>query len=149
MSNSFDSDGYDGGSPPAAAPPAEAAAAAAAAAAATVNTDQTREMRKRIFKAGIASYQNHSLTANCVIRDINDQGAKLRFEKGAFVPEKFTLSIPVDSKRVDCEVRWRNGLEMGVTFVSAIERDTRIGRKQSVDVQYVVPRKSSLRKQPD
>ncbi|MEP1207394.1 MAG: hypothetical protein ABJM29_15565 [Rhizobiaceae bacterium] len=108
-----------------------------------------RDARKRIFKAGIASYQNHALTANCVVRDVTADGARLRFEEGAFVPEKFALSIPVDGTRVDCEVKWRRDLDMGVLFTSEIEQDARTGRKQAVDVKYVVPRKSSLRKQPE
>lgn len=114
-----------------------------------LQADQTREARKRIFKAGIASYQNDSLTANCVVRDINEHGAKLRFEKGAFVPEKFALCIPVDGTKRDCEVKWRRNLDMGVVFVSEVEEQTRTRRRQAMDVKYVVPRKSYLRKSPD
>ena len=114
-----------------------------------LQADQTREARKRIFKAGIASYQNDSLTANCVVRDINEHGAKLRFEKGAFVPEKFAFCIPVDGTKRDCEVKWRRNLDMGVVFVSEVEEQTRTRRRQAMDVKYVVPRKSYLRKSPD
>ena len=114
-----------------------------------LQADQTREARKRIFKAGIASYQNDSLTANCVVRDINEHGAKLRFEKGAFVPEKFALCIPVDGTKRDCEVKWRRNLDMGVVFVSEVEEQTRTRRRQAMGVKYVVPRKSYLRKSPD
>ena len=114
-----------------------------------LQADQTREARKRIFKAGIASYQNDSLTANCVVRDINEHGAKLRFEKGAFVPERFALCIPVDGTKRDCEVKWRRNLDMGVVFVSEVEEQTRTRRRQAMDVKYVVPRKSYLRKSPD
>ena len=95
-----------------------------------LQADQTREARKRIFKAGIASYQNDSLTANCVVRDINEHGAKLRFEEGAFVPEKFALCIPVDGTKRDCEVKWRRNLDMGVVFVSEVEEQTRTRRRQ-------------------
>ena len=111
--------------------------------------DQSRDARKRIFKAGIASYQNDSLTANCVVRDINESGAKLRFEEGAFVPEKFALCIPIDGTKRDCEVKWRRDLDMGVVFVSEVEEESRTRRRQALDVKYVVPRKSTLRKTPE
>ena len=120
--------------------PAEAASAS--------DANQSREARKRIFKAGIASYQEDLLTTNCVVRDINETGAKLRFDEGAFVPESFALCIPVDGTKRDCEVKWRRDLDVGVNFVSEVEEDSRTGRIQALDVKYVVPRKSSLRKPP-
>ncbi len=112
------------------------------------DASQTRELRKRTFKAGIASYQNHALTTNCTVRDFNDGGAKLRFEENAFVPENFTLTVPIDGIRVDCQVKWRRGEEMGVVFMSEIDQDPRMLRKQSLDLKYLMPRKSSLRKRP-
>lgn len=108
--------------------------------------EHSREKRNRMFKAGIASYQNHSITVDCVVRDLTPGGAKLKFEKGAFVPDSFMLTIPVDGIKVDCKVRWRQDLEMGVAFVSEIQTDTRNIRKQSIDVKYLVPRKPTLRK---
>ena len=111
-----------------------------------VKAGAAREKRNRMFKAGIASYQNNSITVDCVIRDLTSSGAKLKFEKGSFVPGLFMLTIPVDGIKVDCEVKWRHELEVGVAFVSDIQKDIRNIRKQSVDVKYVVPKKSVLRK---
>lgn len=105
-----------------------------------------RSSRRKAFKAGVISYQNHSLSNDCIIRDMSDTGAKLRFEKRTIVPDKFTLIIPVDGKKVDCQVRWRNDIELGVEFVSEIQSDKRIVRDQKIDVRFVVPRKTSLRK---
>jgi len=107
---------------------------------------QVRDRRNRTYKAGIASYQNHTLIASCIIRDLTPRGAKLKFEKGALVPERFLLTIPADGTKVDCEVKWRGGLELGVSFVSDVQPDTRNVRRQSVDVEYLVPRKPTLRK---
>ena len=109
---------------------------------------QPREKRKRNYKAGIASYQNHNLTLDCVVRDMTPGGAKLKFETGTVVPDRFRLTIPMDGIKVDCEVKWRDDLEVGVAFLSDMQPDMRNYRRQSVDVGYVVPRKSKILKQP-
>ena len=114
---------------------------------APAGTGQPREKRKRNYKAGIASYQNHTLTLDCVVRDITPGGAKLKFETGTVVPDRFRLTIPMDGIKVDCEVKWRDDLEVGVAFLSDMQTDMRNYRKQSVDVGYVVPRKSRILKQ--
>ena len=105
-----------------------------------------RQQRRRVFKAGIISYQNQSITVDCIVKDYNSNGAKLKFSSKAFVPDLFTLTIPVDGTKVDCEVRWRSKQELGVAFVSETEVDNRNVRKQAVDVRYVVPQKSVLRR---
>jgi len=81
---------------------------------------------------------------------MNSSGAKLKFDKNAIVPDKFMLTIPVEGIKVDCQIKWRSNQEVGAVFVSDAQTDTRNFRKQSVDVEYVVPRKSSiLKKSPD
>ena len=104
----------------------------------------SRTHRNRTFKTGIISYQDHTLTVDCIVRDINSEGVKLKFEKNALVPDSFMLTIPMDGTKVDCEVKWRVGQEVGAAFVSDRQTATRNVRKQSVDVKYVVPRKATL-----
>lgn len=111
-----------------------------------IETGRAREKRNRIFKAGIASYQNHNLTVDCVIRDLNPKSARLKFEKGGLVPEQFMLTIPMDGVKVDCEVKWRKGLELGVAFVSKVQPDTRNVRRQSVDIKYMMAGNSAFQK---
>ena len=103
-----------------------------------------REHRRKAFKAGIISYQNHALTVDCVIRDISSSGAKLQFQDGVMVPENFTLTIPMEGKRVDCQVRWRHKNQIGAVFVGQMELDTRNARKQSLDLEYVIQKKQSI-----
>ena len=105
-----------------------------------------RTPRPKAFKGGIISYQNHTLTADCIIRDINERGVKLKFEKDALVPEQFALTIPMEGIKVDCKVKWRRGLLVGAEFISDMEADPRNARRQSVDAKYIVPRKSTVRK---
>jgi hypothetical protein len=103
-----------------------------------------REHRRKAFKAGIIAYQNRSLTVDCVVRDLSSTGAKLQYQENNMVPDHFTLTIPMEGQRVECEVRWRRSNLLGVVFVSDIEQDNKNSRKQSVDVEYVVSKKPSI-----
>ena len=103
-----------------------------------------REHRRKAFKAGIISYQNHALTVDCVIRDISSSGVKLQFQDGVMVPENFTLTIPMEGTRVDCQVRWRHKTQIGAVFVGQMEQDPKNARKQSLDIDYVIQKKQSI-----
>lgn len=103
-----------------------------------------REHRRKAFKAGIISYQNHALTVDCVIRDISSSGVKLQFQEGVMVPEHFALTIPMEGKRVDCQVRWRHKDQIGAVFVGQMEMDPKNARKQSLDLEYVIQKKQSI-----
>ena len=81
-----------------------------------------REHRRKAFKAGIVSYQNHALTMDCVIRDVSSGGVKQQFPKAAMVPDNFTLTIPMEGQRVECQARWRKGNVIGAVFVGEMER---------------------------
>ena len=103
-----------------------------------------REHRRKAFKAGIISYQNHALTVDCGIRDISSPGVKLQFQEGVMIPENFTLTIPMEGNRVDCQVRWRHKTQIGAVFVGQMEQDSRNARKQSLDIDYVIQKKQSI-----
>ena len=76
-----------------------------------------------MFKGGIISYQHFTITVDCVIRDQSEGGVKLKIEDRHFIPNRFHLVIPVDGVRAECEVRWRNGQEIGAVFVGGLETD--------------------------
>ena len=111
---------------------------------ATAETE--RDPRRRAFKAGIVSYQNHTITVDCIIRDTNSGGVKLKFQENAMVPDRFMLTIPIEGKKVDCQTVWRKDREIGVEFISEIQVDQRNLRAQSIDLKYIMPRKSTIRR---
>ena len=103
-----------------------------------------REHRRKAFKAGIISYQNHALTVDCVIRDVSSSGVKLQFQEGVMVPEHFSLTIPMEGNKVECQVRWRHLNQVGAVFVGEMEQDSKNARKQSLDIDYVISKKQSI-----
>ena len=60
------------------------------------------------------------------------------------VPENFTLTIPMEGTRVDCQVRWRHKTQIGAVFVGQMEQDSKNARKQSLDIDYVIQKKQSI-----
>src|SRR5436190_11234174 len=73
--------------------------------------------RQKSFLHGRIYYNNRNSCVDCLIRDISDEGAKLRFSEGIVVPEAFELYIPKRDQCCRAEIRWRRGDEVGVAFV--------------------------------
>jgi hypothetical protein len=64
----------------------------------------------------------------CILRDISSTGAKIEMLKGkynpdggsAFLPAQFSLIMPLDRTRVECQSMWRRGSLVGVRFLGAV-----------------------------
>ena len=84
--------------------------------------DRRRHRRHAINR--IAKFQTESaaLPRDCMITDISKQGARL-FADGVEVPDQFHLLISSDKgARRQCQVVWRLGGEIGVTFIGPERR---------------------------
>jgi hypothetical protein len=79
----------------------------------------TRYTINRIAKFQADAY---SLPRDCMITDMSKQGARL-FADSVEVPDKFDLLISGDKGvRRGCQVVWRLGGEIGVSFVGPERR---------------------------
>ena len=86
-------------------------------------SDERRQHRRYAINR-IAKYQAdvYSLPRDCMITDISKQGARL-FADGVEVPDRFDLLISGDKGiRRGCQVVWRLGGEIGVSFVGPERR---------------------------
>ena len=87
-------------------------------------TDQLVEERRKqereitLRKGSIVSDAGTSL-ADCVVKNISDEGAKLKYDPEATVPSRFTLKLPNGSLR-PCEVTWTGDGSVGVRFLDAV-----------------------------
>ncbi|QBK30025.1 PilZ domain-containing protein [Roseitalea porphyridii] len=84
----------------------------------TDNEHKRATRRQRVLKQGFAQENPQTSAIACVIRDLSDTGARLKFEAMAIIPERFILHIPVDGIQIDCARRWIRGQECGVAFTS-------------------------------
>jgi hypothetical protein len=83
-----------------------------------------RRQHRRYTINRIAKFQadSSSLPRDCMITDISKQGARL-FADGVEVPDQFDLLISGDKGvRRGCQVVWRLGGEIGVSFVGPERR---------------------------
>ena len=94
--------------------------------------DRRKSRRHRVLKSGLASYNHDNNTIACVVRNVNETGARIDFDAFASIPETFMLHVGIDGYRVECRRIWRNGKACGVKFIGEKE-PTPIFHIQKVD----------------
>jgi hypothetical protein len=57
--------------------------------------------------------------ANCLIRDISYEGARIVFTNRVKIPDAFLLTILEKKRMLHANVRWRHGNRIGVVFSAA------------------------------
>lgn len=86
--------------------------------------------RKAVQNNGQILFDGITTPYACIVRDISSTGAKLEMTKNkfnadaasSFVPTYFTLIIPFDRTRVECQSMWRRGSFLGARFLGAVEQ---------------------------
>jgi hypothetical protein len=73
--------------------------------------------RQRSFLQGRIFFNNRRSSVDCLVRDISDTGAKLVFSDAIAVPDVVELNIPNKAETHRARVQWREGEEVGVSFV--------------------------------
>jgi hypothetical protein len=78
--------------------------------------ERRRHQRHVINRMAKLQTNATALPRECMIVDLSEQGARL-FAENIHVPDQFDLLISGDnSARRECQVVWRLGGEIGVTF---------------------------------
>jgi len=75
-----------------------------------------RTARTRVLKGAHAAFNQEFSAIPCQIRNISDTGARLIFEGGWFVPDRFMLHVDIDGYKIECARVWHKGSECGVRF---------------------------------
>jgi hypothetical protein len=75
--------------------------------------------RQRAFLQGRIFFNNRRSSVDCLIRDISDQGAKLRFSSAVATPDVVELHVPSRDESYRARIEWRVGEEVGVSFEGA------------------------------
>jgi hypothetical protein len=83
----------------------------------SATSDERRTLlRKRSFLQGRLYFNIRRSSLDCLVRDISDQGAKLKVSDSIAIPEFVELHIPNKDETYRAKVQWRTGFEIGVTF---------------------------------
>jgi hypothetical protein len=80
-------------------------------------TEQRKSPRLKSLYRGVISFGEDNFTLDCMVRDISETGARLRFSSPpAIVSEYLDLDIPIKARTYHGKVVRSNGTEMGVAF---------------------------------
>jgi hypothetical protein len=86
--------------------------------------------RHKCFLRAFVYFEGRGAAVDCVVRDISDIGARLKFNKPLVLAELLDVHIPVKGQNFRAEQRWHNGDEIGVAFRAA-------GKSNTADVGIV------------
>jgi len=107
----------------------------------SATSDERRTLlRKRSFLQGRLYFNNRRSSLDCLVRDISNQGAKLKVSDSVAIPEIVELHIPNKDETYRAKVQWRTGLELGVTFDSDEEAPSIVPGAAPVDLPERVRR---------
>jgi hypothetical protein len=83
-------------------------------------TERRSAPRQKSLLQGRIYYNGRRSSTDCLIRDITETGAHLKFSGTVTVPEVFELYIPNKQDSFRARVIWHRGEELGVEFESAL-----------------------------
>jgi PilZ domain len=79
-------------------------------------TEHRSRSRQKSFLQGRIFYNNRRTSIDCLIRDISQHGARLKFSSMIVTPDVVELYIPTREESYRAKVQWRNSDEIGVGF---------------------------------
>ncbi len=78
--------------------------------------ERRRATRQRTFLRGRVIYDHGRGSADCMVRDMSEHGAKLVFSSPVAIADVVDLQIPAKGEKFRARVRWRTEDEVGVCF---------------------------------
>ena len=76
--------------------------------------------RQKTLLHGYVYYDDSPCAVECVVREMSETGARLKFEAPQFPVASFELDIPLRGLKLRAEVKWQRDSEMGVVFAEAM-----------------------------
>jgi hypothetical protein len=80
--------------------------------------------RQRLFLRGFIRIPQSNLTIDCIVRDLSETGAKLRFRCSPQITEFFELHIPAKGQVAQSRLVWIDDCEVGTSFESSVASDS-------------------------
>jgi PAS domain-containing protein len=78
--------------------------------------DRRASERRRMVRAAEVAIEGEALSISCVLIDASGSGARLRIPPDVALPARLHLRVVAMAIDTPCEVRWRNGRDIGVQF---------------------------------
>ena len=74
--------------------------------------------RMKSFLRGLIYFDKRRGASSCLIRDMNEEGARIIFSEAITLPEIVNLHIPQKDQTLRARVSWRRGDEIGLAFTA-------------------------------
>jgi hypothetical protein len=81
-------------------------------------TERRAVTRHRTFIKGRIYFNNRLSSMDCIVRDVNDGGARLEASESVPLPDAFELYLPTKDESFHARVEWRRGNNLGVSWVA-------------------------------
>ena len=72
--------------------------------------------RMKSFLRGLIYFDKRRGASSCLIRDMNEEGARVIFSEAITLPDTVNLHIPQKEQTLRARVSWRRGDEIGLSF---------------------------------
>lgn len=77
--------------------------------------------RQKSLLRGVVYFDGSPCAVECVVREMTDTGARLKFDSIPLPSDSFQLDIPLRGLKLRAFVKWQRDDEMGVSFMAAEE----------------------------
>lgn len=106
--------------------------------------DRRKTARRKTFLGGRVLFNHRQSSADCIIRDLGEQGARLKFHHTAYVPDRFDVQVPRMERSFRAHVTWRLRDEIGVSFVDAATASNVVPFDMAIRLQRLAADKARL-----
>ncbi|HLZ06801.1 MAG TPA: PilZ domain-containing protein [Bradyrhizobium sp.] len=78
--------------------------------------DRRERVREKVLFGGVAEFNEHGSTMDCVVRNFSETGACIELAAPARIPEKMQLTIPRKGRSFLAQMIWRQANRVGLAF---------------------------------
>jgi PilZ domain len=106
--------------------------------------------RSKSFLQGRLYYNHRQSSVDCLVRDLTENGARLRFSGAVATPDIVELHLPNKDETYRAHVIWRLGDEVGVCFgrieagqeeAPVVQTADLVGRVQTLETEVIALRR--------
>ena len=82
--------------------------------------EKRKSARQRFFLRGFIRTPQNNSNIDCIVRDISETGAKLRFRCRPSITDSLELHIPAKGQIAQSKLVWIDDCEVGISFDSIV-----------------------------
>lgn len=85
-----------------------------------IEANRRHASRQKCLLRAYVYFGNSSNAVDCIVRDISESGARLKFKGSPIHTDTLTLCIPTRGQRLHAKVKWAEHDEIDVAFVGVL-----------------------------